>query len=175
VVGWFLTVDNTVFHGDLRIHGFLYDHGEFTFIQVPDALDTAPFGINDHGEIVGSYVNHGQRGFLFDSKKDKGENAAFSFIVVPFPTGVGLTRPNGINNYGRIVGEYLDNFSTGNQQHGFLDDEGVFTSIDVPGAIAAAAYGINDQGQIVGFYATDGNGRGNRGFVLNGGGFSTID
>ena len=34
-------------------HGFLADHGEFTSIDVPDALITSASGINDGGKIVG--------------------------------------------------------------------------------------------------------------------------
>jgi hypothetical protein len=36
--------------------------------------------------------------------------------------------------------------------HGFLLDDGVFTTIDAPGAINTNASDINDRGRIVGFY-----------------------
>ena len=42
--------------------------------------------------------------------------------------------------------------------HGFLLLGGVFTTIDFPGAIATAAYGINTAGDIVGQY-TDSSGK----------------
>jgi hypothetical protein len=36
--------------------GFLLNRGEFTTIDHPDAvLETAPYGINDRGQIVGLY------------------------------------------------------------------------------------------------------------------------
>jgi uncharacterized membrane protein len=39
--------------------------------------------------------------------------------------------------------------------HGFLLREGEFTTIDVPGAIATSAYGINARGDIVGGFNID--------------------
>jgi hypothetical protein len=49
---------------------------------------------------------------------------------------------------GQIVGYYRD----GNTEHGFLDDHGAFVYFDIPGAIATRNTGINDFGQIVGYY-----------------------
>jgi uncharacterized membrane protein len=39
-------------------------------------------------------------------------------------------------------------------EHGYLYSDGTFTQIDVPGAIATGASGINDAGQIVGGFGT---------------------
>jgi probable HAF family extracellular repeat protein len=38
-------------------HGFLYANGKFTDIDFPNANTTIAFGINDKGDIVGSYRN----------------------------------------------------------------------------------------------------------------------
>src|SRR5207247_6697694 len=47
------------------------------------------------------------------------------------------------------------------------------TTIDVPGAAATDAFGINERGQIVGvYYIADGRGHG---FLLDSGTFTTID
>jgi probable HAF family extracellular repeat protein len=61
----------------------------------------------------------------------------------------------GINNEGQIVGAFVD--STG--EHGFLDTDGSFTTIDPPGSLLfeVEANGINDVGEIVGF--NNGTGR----------------
>ena len=53
-----------------------------------------------------------------------------------------------VNNEGQIIGGYADT-STG---HGFLLDDGHFTTINFPGAIYTEALGINPQGRIVGEY-----------------------
>ena len=47
-----------------------------------------------------------------------------------------------------------------------------FTTIDYPGSNSTRAYGINDHGQIVGFYS---DGIHNHGFVLENGSFTAID
>jgi YD repeat-containing protein len=49
-----------------------------------------------------------------------------------------------------IVGKYTD---AAGVQHGFRrDTRGRFTTIDVPGAPRNAVTGLNDRGQLVGFY-----------------------
>ena len=48
------------------------------------------------------------------------------------------------------------------------------TTIDVPGAAATDAFGINERGQIVGFYSEPSPGP-SHGFLLDSGTFTTID
>ena len=63
----------------------------------------------------------------------------------------------GLNTKGDIASGYcnsssncgLDSFGA---LHGFLLNNGSFTSLDVPGAAGTVAFGINDHGQIVGGY-----------------------
>jgi uncharacterized membrane protein len=92
-----------------------------------------------------------------------------------------FTVSNGINASDQIVGTYSD--ATG-QQHGFLLDQGNYTTLDVPGAPGAWANGINASGHIVGYYLyaypvvsdlfpfTWG---GSHGFLLDKGSYSTFD
>jgi len=54
-------------------------------------------------------------------------------------------------------------------------DEGTFTTIDVPGALFTSASGINNDGQVVGFYITDDEEGESHGFLLDEGTFTTID
>jgi probable HAF family extracellular repeat protein len=125
----------------------------FTTIDIPSSSGTFPFGINNRGQIVGTYSDdRGTHGFL-----EEGEE--FLPLDVPFPDALS-TQASGINNPGQIVGFYRD--SSGH--HGFLYDKGVFTTIDVPfpGASSTQASGINERGQIVGTYSDD---RGTHGFV----------
>jgi len=75
-----------------------------------------------------------------------------------------------INNEGQIVGGYLDTRGNG---HGFLLDEGHFTTIDFPGSIYTEALGINPQGRIVGEYLDAANV--SHGFLLKQHVFRTID
>src|SRR5262249_6402908 len=58
--------------------------------------------------------------------------------------------------------------------HGFLDTRGAFTTLDDPlGARGTFALGINEPGQVVGYYL-DANGV-QHGFLFSGGAYTTID
>lgn len=99
--------------------------------------------INDGAQVVGADPNS-SGGFLY-------LNGVFTPINVPGSTG---TVPTGINNAGQIVGSYWD---VQGKMHGFLDTDGVFTTIDTPYASEVSAplgntqlFGINDTGDIVG-------------------------
>jgi probable HAF family extracellular repeat protein len=118
---------------------FLDAGGSFTRIDFPGAEFTEDCGINNSGEIVGNAgVSSGNIGFLFSGG---------TFSTLP-------GFPSGINNKGQIVG-YLNG-------HGFLDSDGSFTRIDVPGSTSTEAFGINDNGQIVGIFE---NSAGVQGFL----------
>jgi hypothetical protein len=52
-----------------------------------------------------------------------------------------------INNRGKIAGFYTD--ATGGI-HGFMDNHGVFTTVDAPGATTTELFGLNDHGIAVG-------------------------
>jgi probable HAF family extracellular repeat protein len=109
---------------------------------VPGAEFTLASGINDSGQIVGTFIDASfmNQAFLRDT--------AGSFAQIDVPGAFFRTEANGINDSGQIVGTFFD--ATG--LHGFLrDTDGSFTPIDVPGALAGV-FGINDNGQIVGIF-----------------------
>lgn len=61
-------------------------------------------------------------------------------------------------------------------RHGFLrNPEGEFSTIDVPGAIFTVAGGINDSGDIVGWYAFPTSPAQRHGFLLQDGIFTFFD
>ncbi len=80
----------------------------------------------------------------------KNPSYTFTTIDVPFPNAFETTA-TAINDRGQIVGGYEFRTSPGNV-HGFLYDRGMFTTFDVPGFGNAAPQGINNQGQISGFF-----------------------
>jgi hypothetical protein len=55
----------------------------------------------------------------------------------------------GVNNSGQVVGDYVD---AADVMHGFIYSGTTFTSFDVPGSTATTINGLNDVGQIVGFF-----------------------
>jgi probable HAF family extracellular repeat protein len=143
--------------------GFLRrPNGDLVFINVPGALSTSAFRLNDNSEVVGYYesANRTTHGFIWS-------NGVFQTIDLPHLV---QTFPRGINNLKQVVGDYTD--STG-QNHGFIRyPDGSFSHIDFPGAQATFPSDINDDGQIVGGYR-DAQGL-FHGFLFKGGRFFTV-
>jgi hypothetical protein len=116
----------------------------------PNGTPTYAWGINNAGQIVGSYngtdnpsANPPVSGYLYSGG---------NYTPINYP-GATSTDALGINNVGQIVGCYWD----GKGRHGFLLSGGVYTTLDYPGTTGATlAQGINDAGQIVGNYASGG-------------------
>jgi hypothetical protein len=136
------------------IAGFFIDRkGRCTILEFPGARLTEASGVNDAGIVVGDYADAaGQfHGFVWDS-------GLFLTFDVPFADAT-LTAPAGINNVGQIVGFYFDNNRTdalpNGHAHGFLYDNGIFTSFDFPGSTATIPFDINDEGLIVGIYGDE--------------------
>ena len=120
--------------------GFLYADGIYQTFAVPGAVNTRLTSINNAGMMVG-YYNTTQKtsGFLMDT------SGAFTPLDAP---GSVSTFVYGINNLGQIVGSYVE--SNGVRSHGFLYQDGVFTTIDITGTVQGTdLYGINDQGEIL--------------------------
>ena len=113
----------------------------FTTIDGPEGYDTALYGINNSGQIVGGFTAEDTaiHGFLYT-----GGN--FTILDGPSKTNAGYNGAYGINNSGQIVGVG----SLSGNVDGYLYTGGSFTTIDVPGAPNTNAQGINDSGQIVG-------------------------
>ncbi len=84
-------------------------------------------------------------------------------LTINFPGAI-ETQVRGINNYGEIVGFYRTSTSVcvpevpANPQvpicqtRGFKIVNGVLTKLNVPGATSTAIMGVNDYGDLVGFY-----------------------
>jgi uncharacterized membrane protein len=180
IVGGYVDADGTV-------RSFLLDDGVFTPIDHPDAgagpgTGTLALGLNDRGQIVGAYVGADGRGHGFLRDKRFGARHKGVFTTIDHPDagsepGTG-TLAYGINNRGRIVGTYLDAGSTAHgfvrdKGHGARRDEGVFTTIDFPGAPRTLALAINNRDQIVGASIDAENTK--HGFLLHQGKFTAID
>jgi probable HAF family extracellular repeat protein len=123
-------------------HGFLYEGGLFTRLDPPGALSTGVRAINAQGQIVGYYVDEAYHWFLY-------EKGVYTIINPPSAPDF-YSAPLAINDRGQIVGLAVD--SQGNQYE-VLYNEGVFTRLDVPGAVQTQATAINAKGQIVGWWS----------------------
>ena len=127
--------------------GYSYLGGKFSSVNDSGARFNIPFGINQSGDIVGTFgTGPTTEGYLFSKGK--------------FTTIDGGTFPSdstglvGINNSGQIIGSYGPS-GTYNYNHSFLDVGGVFTPIAYAGQIATTVSGINDHGTVVGGISND--------------------
>jgi uncharacterized membrane protein len=132
--------------GDGLPHAFLWSKGVFTKpLEPPGAIRSAAGTINAQGQVVGTYRHESdparRLGFLWSK-------GAFTTFRVP-DDGPGGTTVFSINERGQIAGSYLD---PDDNRHGFLLSHGVYTTIDVPGAVLTAAEAISDAGELVGFF-----------------------
>jgi Cadherin-like domain/RTX calcium-binding nonapeptide repeat (4 copies) len=130
-------------------------------IDVPNATSTQIFGVNDAGEIVGTYrVGRLAHGFA-------DIDGVFTTID---PAGSTSSTGVGISDSGEIVGNYTTLGST--SSHGFAYVNGTFTTIDPAGSVSTSIKGITNSGEIFGDYNAGGK---NHGFVDINGTITTID
>jgi probable HAF family extracellular repeat protein len=111
-------------------------------IVVPGSAQnsTGVDALNDKGQVVGWYTDSSgmTHGFLK-------EGETYTTIDPPDST---YTLANSINNSGTIVGAWLGPYGWWG---GFVrTSDGVFTVLDVPGALETQIWGINDWGDICG-------------------------
>jgi uncharacterized membrane protein len=148
-----------------RSGGFIYKDGKFHRVNVPGGDGEFVRSAQDNGRVlVGSaYLlpDGAGRGFI---RRKPGNFEIFEYPGLSIPcSGIRF-----INQRGDLVGSFAiinavdECYPPFNEQHGFLLQDGEFTSIDFPGSQVTDAFAINDDGVIVGRY-TDRNGS-NRGF-----------
>jgi len=160
VVGYFYNTNNGV-PVDNQF-GFFEKNGAFTEVNNPNTpglfgnpgpqagvlTENQLIGVNNHDIAVGFYNDAAgnSHGYTYDITTGR-----FS-ANIDDPSGVS-TVTAAINNRGDIAGFYTDN---GGAIHGFLDDHGVFKTVDGPGATETELLGLNDAGIAVGFDIVDG-------------------
>jgi hypothetical protein len=155
------------FYGANASNGFLLTEGKFRTVAFPGALSTAVRGVNNLGDVSGTYsivdLNADEFGFIIPRR-----GPAISFKL-PDPTAGGIVV-GGINDLRQLVGYYTNAAST---LVGFLrQPSGQFVSVIVPGAISTQVYGINDCGIMVGVW---GDGSTAHGFYGRPGNLHSID
>jgi hypothetical protein len=135
-------------------HGYEYNVWTRQFSTVVDPNDPGASltasAINDRGHVAGVYTNPvtgNMDGFLL-------RDGQFTDLAVP---GASTTMALGVNNLDEVVGVYTPSGTT--ELHGFTwTARHGFSTVDDPnGAGTTTINGVNDRGQLVGFYV-DGNG-----------------
>ncbi|HTT53738.1 MAG TPA: hypothetical protein VMH35_20270 [Streptosporangiaceae bacterium] len=135
-------------------HAFEYSirGGWFRRLHIPGAMSSTASGINNRGDIVGFLTN--QRG------KTEG------FLRTPRGTVIEFRIPRasstmafGINDFGEVAGTFMKGSGSNAKSFGFTWRPGRgFTVVNDPlGSGATTLNGINDAGDLVGFY-TDAKG-----------------
>jgi hypothetical protein len=129
----------------LSLHGFTWKDGLFSEVMYPGSADANILGINSRGEYVGywdpDYYGVVWHGYLYSKE-------TYSTIDAPFADAV-ATITTDVNEKGDIGGNFNDvNF----KYYGFLKVGSEFTRFDYPGAVSTGFEGINNAGQMVGWY-----------------------
>ncbi|MHB1606200.1 MAG: hypothetical protein ACYCTV_07390 [Leptospirales bacterium] len=141
----YIVGDSGFLNGDWFIHqGTNYTKGYTTCCG--RGSDATAYGINNSGAFVGQVYLHNRSsasGFLIQGN-------TLTILNTPGSNAAAY----GINDLGAIVGgNQLRNHNPfGQGYRGFLDQGGIFSTINVPMSLSTTAYGINDSGAIVGSY-----------------------
>jgi hypothetical protein len=129
-------------------------NGTFTPLNIAgDPLANAN-GINANGTIVGAT---GGQGFALSS-------GLITLLPPALPGNTASETAFGLNDTSTIVGQFTDNAT--DTVPGFVYAGGQFTILNpVPNAAVVNAQSIDNQGQVAGFYSTDGQHQ--HGFLYN--------
>jgi hypothetical protein len=133
-------------------HGYEYNvrSGRFSTVTYQDASLTAA-AINDRGDVAGFYAVGGTTDAFI-----KFGNRTFISLAVP---GASSTMALGVNNSDEVVGTYTVGSGSSAVMHGFTwTPQHGFSTVDDPHGLGTTTInGVNDFGQLVGFYV-DANG-----------------
>ena len=144
-------------------HGFATSDGStFNDVDFPGATNTQAIDVNDAGDYRGRLLRRCQRRAWVHQQRRHVHGHRFP----------GSHKHCGRRNQ-RQRRHRRRIYGYNGITHGFLLSGGVFTPINFPLASSTTAFGINDNGDIAGFY-TDTAGK-THGFVYADNNFSTVD
>lgn len=142
-------------------HGFLNISGNFSTVDFNGTTFDQVLGLNNTGQAAGYYqdLSGAQTGFVFNPFLPVG--GQFTLL--------GPGQATDINDKGQVTGF----FPTATGDNGFLLSGGIRTVLTFPGATVTEALGLNNMGQVVGFY-NDAAGS-PHGFIYSGGVFTALN
>ena len=171
-VGFFSTMNAANTADDNNI-GFWRQDGEYHVVKYPTRHNATPsvnqlLGVNNSGTAVGFYndAKGNAHGYAYNL-----ETGRFKMITVDGATSLTATA---INNDGTAAGFYA---SAQGVTDAFIQyHHGRTFTIAFPGASATQAFGLNDNGEVVGAYTIGtGNNAVTHGFTWMNGTFTTVD
>ncbi len=133
---------------DGTFHGYLFKHPDFFNIDVPNAVNTIPLGINNKGDRVGALT-------LTDGTRPAYISLAGKITTFTVP-GATATFAYQLNTTKDVIGYYLD---AAGVPHGYTRDPNgnLAFPINAPGSTGTVLFGNNDLNWGVGRY-TDASG-----------------
>jgi hypothetical protein len=130
-------------------HGYRYNiaSGKFAPVTVPGGISVIAASISDGGAVAGFFTTSKgvTSGFLLEST---------GHLVVLNAPHATLTQALGVSDSGEVVGDYRVGGGSHAATHGFTwTQKRGFTTVDDPaGPGATTVSGVNDVGDLVGFY-----------------------
>jgi hypothetical protein len=140
---------SNVGHRDFSSQAFFHDGERKTLLDVPGAIATHAYALNDRDLVVGGY-EHDPNPLGIATTSAFAWHAGEGYRSFDVPGAAGLTIAWGVGRAGTTVGVYIDARGV---YHGFVrTPAGKVTTIDYPGSPYTQLMGINDRGDVVGFY-----------------------
>ena len=139
-----------------RVHGFVYLGGQFLPVNAAFAQNLSVAGINDLGEMAGTYDLGGQLGTAqtFGFQGFAGSLAPLNYPTTSTAAITTSTLFHALNNKGEIAGTARIQFPNFLRVDAFLEGGGNFQPLEpgVDATLADQALGINDAGVMVGSF-----------------------
>ena len=152
--------------GDLSIsygRSWLYNGSSYTTLQVPNEPSAYVMGINNNGEVLGTYYDAtGYHFYIYN---------AGNYSTFNGPNG-NIDTAAHINDSGIIAGTYSNGSDT--LSYGFIYANGSYTTLDDPNGLSGTTNvaNINNNDVVVGTFK---DAIGSHGFIENNGAFTTVD
>jgi probable HAF family extracellular repeat protein len=148
-------------------HGFININGNFSTVDFSGTTFDQVLGLNNTGQAAGYFQSPSgfQTPFIFNPFLPPGGQ----FVIGGMGGLPAAGQATDINDKGMVTGF----FPTTTGDDGFLLNAGKLTALSFPGATVTEALGLNNLGQVVGFYN---DAAGNpHGFIYSNGSFTSLD
>ena len=150
--------DSGAIAGETATGGFVSSAGAITIVNPPTSTSTVINAINDSGDVVGQFDPAVPTNPLVNQEAFVEMNGIYTILTPPNSQFVEAT---GINDAGEVVGYFEETPVDGPGGFpvtpilGFTYDKGVYTSYGVPGEIETELFGLNDSGEVVGYFSDE--------------------
>lgn len=124
--------------------GFEFDGSTYTKITAPKGFSAWAYGISASDDVVGVFSGPGAFNFVFHQGK-------YKLLGIPEAPGAVVT---GIDSAGTTLVGFYGPVSGG--VAGFVESKQGFEEVQFPGANETLSYGVNNAGEVVGYFSDPG-------------------